>query len=148
MTSKSRAQYRRSLREGKSSLNSFSPSKRALYLLGGCVVIAILFLWISNKNESSSSLPDEGEVIVATEFSFDPLISEISNEEGGVSITLLNKGAIYHDLKIEGIEDFHLTALPEESDSDQVMLGEGTYVFFCTIPGHRDAGMVGELVVQ
>jgi uncharacterized cupredoxin-like copper-binding protein len=37
---------------------------------------------------------------------------------------------------------------PGESVTLTVNLPAGSYTFFCTIPGHRPAGMVGTLIVQ
>jgi len=37
---------------------------------------------------------------------------------------------------------------PEESDSSEFVAGEeGIYYYICTVPGHRDQGMVGTIVV-
>ena len=37
---------------------------------------------------------------------------------------------------------------PGESDSSEFVAGEeGTYYYICTIPGHREQGMVGEIIV-
>ena len=32
--------------------------------------------------------------------------------------------------------------------STSVELAAGTYTFFCTVPGHREAGMVGTLQIK
>ena len=37
---------------------------------------------------------------------------------------------------------------PDESGSSEFIAGEeGTYYYICTVPGHRDQGMVGEIIV-
>ncbi len=37
---------------------------------------------------------------------------------------------------------------PGESDSSEFIAGEeGTYYYICTVPGHREQGMVGEIIV-
>ncbi len=37
---------------------------------------------------------------------------------------------------------------PGETEELEVGLRAGAYTFVCTLPGHRDAGMVGRLVVK
>ena len=85
--------------------------------------------------------------IDAADFSFRP--GEIHAAAGqAVNIILANRGAIVHDLTIPGLR-FQLSAQPgqlrEASLSPSV---PGTYEFYCSVPGHREAGMVGRLVVN
>ncbi|MBI2867491.1 MAG: hypothetical protein HYX97_04045 [Chloroflexi bacterium] len=43
----------------------------------------------------------------------------------------------------------HVHAMPGETESTTVIPeSSGTYTMVCTVPGHKEAGMVGELVVQ
>ena len=38
---------------------------------------------------------------------------------------------------------------PGESGTAEFIAGEeGTYYYICTVPGHRDQGMVGEIIVS
>jgi uncharacterized cupredoxin-like copper-binding protein len=63
------------------------------------------------------------------------------------TITLTNDGAADHDLVIEGT-DFKTAILAAgESETITVNLAEGEYTFFCSVPGHRAAGMEGTLTV-
>lgn len=88
--------------------------------------------------------PATDGAIIATEFLFTPARVESGSP---VELVLRNEGAVYHDLVVSGVDDLHLKALPGEEDRAEVELQPGRYVFWCTIPGHRDAGMAGELVV-
>lgn len=64
-----------------------------------------------------------------------------------VNLALTNRGGVLHDLVIPGLR-FHA----EVAEGQQTMAGfvaprGGVYEFYCNVPGHREAGMVGRLVV-
>lgn len=85
-----------------------------------------------------------------------------------VTITLRNDDTIEHDLQvddlsIERIDGGDMAGDHEGAGEDvlavHTLAGEsasltfrteqkGTFDFYCTIPGHKEAGMVGELTVQ
>lgn len=65
---------------------------------------------------------------------------------GPTEITFRNTSGEFHDFRIEG-DPFVLNAPSGQSASDVVDLPPGDYVFFCSIPGHRPAGMEGEFRV-
>ena len=75
-------------------------------------------------------------------------VETIEAKAGPVEITLINKGAIAHNLSIEG-EDFLLdTPSRGKVATKTITLKPGTYEFLCTISGHAQAGMKGEIVVS
>ncbi len=54
-----------------------------------------------------------------------------------------------HDLAIHGIDGFMVPKVNQgQTKSKKVDLEPGTYHFYCTIPGHEQAGMKGTLVVK
>ncbi len=68
-----------------------------------------------------------------------------------MTVDFTNGQPIPHDVAIENaagevIGQTEITA--EGSDSTEVELKPGTYTFFCTVPGHREAGMEGTLTVK
>jgi plastocyanin len=70
---------------------------------------------------------------------------------GKVTIDFNNPQELTHDVKIEGSsgEEVGGTELiAAGSDSATVNLKPGTYTFFCSVPGHREAGMEGTLTVK
>jgi uncharacterized cupredoxin-like copper-binding protein len=91
--------------------------------------------------------PSPQEVnFIATEFQFDP--SEVTVSAGSpVTIKLVNEGVLEHDLVIDGFT-FDLLVQPGEEATETVTFDAGTYVFWCTIPGHREAGMEGTLTAE
>ncbi len=74
-----------------------------------------------------------------------------SVEAGEVTIEFENPQPIAHDVAIETFNGEVLgqtETIAEGSDSTEIELKPGTYKFFCTVPGHREAGMEGILTVE
>jgi len=70
---------------------------------------------------------------------------------GKATINFTNESPVPHDVKIEdenGEEVGGTEVINEGSDSAEVELEPGTYTYFCSIPGHRQAGMEGTLTVK
>lgn len=72
-------------------------------------------------------------------------------EAGKVTVNFTNPQAVPHDVAIEtenGEVLGQTEELTEGSDSTTIDLKPGTYTYFCTVPGHREAGMEGTLTVK
>jgi plastocyanin len=70
---------------------------------------------------------------------------------GNVTINFTNSSPVPHDVKIEsenGEELGGTEVISEGNESAKVNLKPGTYTFFCSVPGHRQAGMEGTLTVK
>ncbi|GAA0330775.1 hypothetical protein GCM10008967_21610 [Bacillus carboniphilus] len=99
--------------------------------------------------------------ITTNNFNYTP--STIKLEKGKkVTLTLHNSDQVEHDLEIKSIQmdspsnqhnhgqkaDLHIHA--KANSSNQLTFTpqkSGTYQFYCTIPGHKESGMVGTLIV-
>jgi len=65
-----------------------------------------------------------------------------------VNLILVNEGTLPHDITIPAL-GFSLPAAPGTTASGSLSVARpGTYGFFCSVPGHREAGMVGALEVR
>ena len=68
---------------------------------------------------------------------------------GDVTLTLLNDGSIQHTLDIDGKSGFELDVAGHgDSQSKTINLTAGTYTIYCSIAGHRNAGMQATLNVK
>jgi plastocyanin len=77
--------------------------------------------------------------------------TDLSSAPGKVTIDFKNPAAIEHDVAIEAAGGEELAAsevITEGETSVSTELAPGTYTFFCTVPGHREAGMEGALTVR
>lgn len=74
-----------------------------------------------------------------------------SAEAGNVTIEFENPQPLEHDVAIESFNGEVLgqtETVVEGAASTEIELKPGTYHFFCTVPGHREAGMEGTLTVK
>jgi len=107
--------------------------------------------------------------IEVTEFKFQPATLEVSAGRP-VKLTLLNKGTVEHDwaimkIPMTGMSDsamaghnmsgmpnapeLHMNAMPGRTAQLEFTPSEkGTYQIICLVAGHKEAGMVGTLVVK
>jgi len=76
---------------------------------------------------------------------------EISAKAGKDTVNFTNSSPVPHDVRIEdenGKELGGTETISEGSESATVNLKPGTYTYFCSVPGHRQAGMEGTLTVK
>jgi uncharacterized cupredoxin-like copper-binding protein len=121
----------------------------------------------NHKAQSNESLKDLTITVHPSNYSYDP--EKIILKKGNsASIILKNHDSIDHDIEIKEIPldkqddgeghhhghsepeaDFHLHApAKKQTQVTFTPLREGTYSFYCTIPGHKENGMTGILIVQ
>jgi nitrite reductase (NO-forming) len=67
-----------------------------------------------------------------------------------VRLTVINGDPVLHDLVIDefGVHSPHLTQVEETYMVDFVVDRPGEFTYYCSIPGHREIGMLGKLVVS
>lgn len=82
-----------------------------------------------------------------------------------VEFDITNDGMLLHDFTIDDIDadvdvagdadmpsfdaDVHVELGPGDSGQMRLQVSEpGSYEFYCSVPGHREAGMVGTLTVE
>ena len=101
----------------------------------------------NSQPAASVSQPPATEIAVgATEFAFDPATIEVP-AGGEATITLTNKGTIEHDITVDALGVL-IFAKAGETTSGTVTATAGTYEFYCSIPGHKQAGMIGTLTAN
>jgi plastocyanin len=98
-------------------------------------------------DESSDVADDAREIEVsATSFEFDP--DEITVTAGEDIAIVLTSDDLLHDFTIDEF-DAHVAADRDETDEGGFTAGEPSeYTFYCSVEGHREAGMEGTLIVE
>lgn len=75
--------------------------------------------------------------------------TDVSATAGSITIDFTNMSSLSHDVRIEGNGASGGTdQITNSSTSATVDLEPGTYTFFCSVDGHRAAGMEGTLTVK
>src|SRR5262249_51608263 len=98
------------------------------------------------ESEAKGAEKPKGVTVKAKESEFKIALSTSTVKAGTVTFDVSNAGKIQHDLAIQGGKK---TALinPGSSATLTVTLKKGSYTLYCTVPGHRQAGMVAKLAV-
>lgn len=65
-----------------------------------------------------------------------------------VTLHIVNQGAAVHNFTIDNPSVMSGDVQPGQSVDITVNLPAGTYEYYCSQPGHKQAGMVGTLTVQ
>jgi plastocyanin len=77
--------------------------------------------------------------------------TSLNAKAGTVTINFTNMAELSHNVTVESSSGTNEGATPTFSGSSKTLtltLKAGTYKFFCSVPGHRMAGMEGTLKVQ
>lgn len=112
----------------------------------GSIVLGLALLLVAcGGNTGGEGTP---MTIVAKEFKFEPATITVAPGQV-IKLTLKNEGVIDHDLMIRAI-GFKIIAPPGKSETKTFVAptAPGTYDIDCDIAGHKDAGMIGKLVVR
>ncbi|HEY1295318.1 MAG TPA: copper-containing nitrite reductase [Chloroflexota bacterium] len=145
------------------NVNASSPSNDRLWTTLTLVILAWVtlliaagFLLISpgqNSRVAASSQPAVAAAnlptdvtVVASEFKFNPTTLQLPTGKD-VSITLQNTGSIEHDLTVDALGVKIAAPAGKPASGDFTLDKPGTYDYYCSIPGHKDAGMHGTLSV-
>jgi uncharacterized cupredoxin-like copper-binding protein len=125
-----------------------------------------------NRNATSTSISQTSFTITTQDITF---ATERITLKSGIPVHLVldNQGALEHDFTAPGLNvtddivqpddgdhgtghsmgtmeagTVHLAAPAGQSESVTFTPRAGTYTFYCSVPGHREAGMTGTIVVE
>jgi plastocyanin len=87
--------------------------------------------------------PEDGSLV------FEP--DSLQTTAGNLTIAYANPSPVPHSVAVEDVEEQLLGESDTITGSEaeiSVDLVPGEYVFFCTVPGHREAGMEGAITAE
>ena len=128
------------------SLNLMTSRRFMSLLVAVCAVLALGACSSSKGSSEPTKTVTDGKITVdAFDIHFD--VGTIKTTAGPLDVTFTNKGALEHTFKIEGT-DLDLKANAGKTDTGTVTLEKGTYKYECTVAGHAQQGMKGEIEVS
>lgn len=97
---------------------------------------------------AAATTPAGGTIkLTMSEFKYSSPTIELKADEKA-TLDLKNAGTVEHDFKLEAT-GLDVLVQPGKSGTRTIgALKPGTYEFFCSVPGHKDAGMKGQLIVK
>ena len=106
--------------------------------------------------DAASPTPAEGEAaeqpaaaapaeVVSVDIAFQPTELTIPANTD-VTVNLLNQGAASHNFSIDEL-GISVDQAPGAAESVVINAPAGEYEYYCNVPGHKQAGMVGKLIV-
>jgi nitrite reductase (NO-forming) len=116
-------------------------------VLAGCDAAAVDPGGHDDHAEDSAPIEGATEVAVAAgSMAFDP--DDLEVEVGQPVNFVLTSTDALHDLTIDEV-DFHVAAARDETVTGGVHFDQpGTYTAYCSVPGHRRAGMELDITVR
>jgi uncharacterized cupredoxin-like copper-binding protein len=128
-------------------------------------IVFLLFFYTYNQinikldQGHNDSIKKMKVVIVATEFAYFPNDFKL-NVGQPVTLILKNSGEVEHDIEFENMkvsllqqshhghhsknQSVHIHSLPGKTTEVKfIPVESGVYRFYCTVPGHKESGMVG-----
>jgi len=99
-------------------------------------------------DEASRPVADGARRIEVSARSFEFGPDEITVTAGEDVAIVLTSEDLLHDFTVDEL-DAHVAADADETDEGGLRAGKpGRYTYYCSVPGHREAGMEGTLIVE
>ncbi len=119
-------------------------------LITASLALAALTLGACNGDDAPADATTNIEVLGTDSLDFEP--DQFTVPAGQqVTVELTSEAGVEHDFLVEDVDGADLDVVhadPGETATGTFTIDDaGSYTFFCSIPGHREAGMEGSLEV-
>ena len=123
-------------------------SRRTIILFAAIALVALaLAACGGGANTGSSNGAALNVTVNATEFKFDPATINATAGQT-INLTVKNVGSVQHTFVLSAA-NVKLTIDPGKSATQTFTAPKaGSYQYECDIAGHKEAGMVGQLIVK
>jgi plastocyanin len=133
---------------------AIAASALVLAACGGSDDTSVTAAATTSSTESSTTAPAGGATV---KFEADPggalafTATDVTAKAGDDTIEFDNPSSTPHNVVVEnesGDQVASTDTISDSTTSTTADLKPGTYTFYCSIPGHREAGMEGTLTVK
>ncbi len=126
-------------------------SRRYTVFFGAIALLALLLTACgggAGGGATSGGSAAQDVTVTATEFKYDPATIQASPGQT-INLTVKNIGTVQHTFVLSQA-NVKLTIDPGKTATQTFKAPStaGTYQYECDIPGHKEAGMVGQLIVK
>ncbi len=123
-------------------------SRRTIVSFAAIALVAVLLSACGGGSGGGGGSAPLNVTVTATEFKFDPATINATPGQT-VNLTLKNSGTVQHTWALAPA-NVKLTVDPGKTGTATFTAPAtaGTYQFDCDIAGHKEAGMIGQLVVK
>ncbi|MDH3226555.1 MAG: plastocyanin/azurin family copper-binding protein [Thermoleophilia bacterium] len=77
-------------------------------------------------------------------------VTEVTAAPGTITLTTLNEQSVPHNIAIDEPTQ-QIGEIVQDGGTSEITITidePGEYEYYCSVPGHREAGMVGKLIVE
>jgi nitrite reductase (NO-forming) len=127
---------------GKNGLGPFIIA--SVFLFAAMLTSVVVF---GKEKEAKGAPVEKGTIVHVTEVEFKITLSPAKVKPGPVTFDVKNAGKVQHDLAIQGGKKTPLIN-PGSSATLTTTLKTGATTVYCSVPGHRQLGMVAKLTVS
>ncbi|MFM8594195.1 MAG: cupredoxin domain-containing protein, partial [Chloroflexota bacterium] len=92
------------------------------------------------------SAASDAVTVTSYDIYFDPATVTVPAEKE-VTVTLPNAGAAPHNFSIDALK-VNVDLSPGETKEAKFTAPAGEYEYYCNVPGHKEAGMIGTLTAK
>lgn len=129
---------------GKNGLSVFVIA--CFFLFAAMLSAVIVFGVESEAGKGAEAATSSGATVQVQEKEYKITLATHTVRHGAVTFVVKNGGKIPHDLSIQGGK--HTSSIgPGKTAKLTVTLKKGSYTLYCSVPGHRQLGMVAKLSV-
>ena len=120
--------------------------------IAGALISTLVLVLTGGVSSRAAPKPQPVQIVAGStenEFVFTP--KEVAVLAGQpVTVTVINKGKVEHDFHIEALGvKLHSLVPPGKSASLAFTpTKKGSFEFFCLVPGHKEVGMKGVIIVK
>ena len=123
--------------------NGLGPFVIACIFLFGAMVSAVAVFGVEKSEAKSETAA--GATVNVQEREYKITLSPVKVKAGTVTFVVKNTGKIPHNLTIQQGGKHTASIGPGKTAKLTVALKKGSYTLYCSVPGHRQLGMVAKL---